>query len=64
MNMVRHDHKLVQPVFSLIAVLEEHSDHEARPSIDPKNKQTLPCNRRDEKCPFRIHISDHRYVGM
>src|ERR1700674_4025010 len=50
MEMVRHDDKLVQQIFPLIAIADYYLDQKARPSFDAKDRQASPRNRRDEKC--------------
>ena len=48
--MVWHDDKLVQQIFPLISIPEQHLNQKPRPGFDTKDRQALPCNRRNEKC--------------
>ncbi len=38
MEMVRHDDKLVQQIFPLIAIAGHYLNQKPRPSFDPKNR--------------------------
>ncbi len=38
MDMVRHDDKLVQQIFSLIAIADHYFDQKPRPSFDAKDR--------------------------
>ncbi len=54
MNMIWHNDKLMQQIFPLIAIPEEHLNQKERTSFDAKDGQALPSDRSDEERSLRI----------
>ncbi len=64
MDMVRHNDKLVQQIFPLIAIADYYLNQKPRTSFDAKDWQASPGDRRDEKCTLRIHPRNRKSVKI
>jgi hypothetical protein len=49
MKVIRHDNKLMQRIFPLIAIAEQYLDQEPRSRFDTKDRLAPPTNACDEK---------------